>query len=100
MRKERTATEIAELADRLETAARALRTAIDLMKPDNMPSILVHGDTQAKRYIPDILEWAEKVEVDARAQARAHHDGIVSRAHADKADNDRRKKLAREKAKK
>ncbi len=95
-RSNRTAAEFAKFATDLETAAKNLREAASTMETAEIPSILAHGAALANTYLPFIVEWADKIAVDARSQSRAFTDGRKSRAATWKGQA----KAKREKAKK
>lgn len=87
---EKIATEIGEACDRLRGIASSMRVA-------KVDSVLIHSATQLNFHIPEIIRWAEKSEVDARAQIRSILAENEPKVVAKKRYNDKQKLAAAKK---
>lgn len=99
MRKERSPEELERAASRLAEISQIVGSVADKVRSSGMPTILIHGDTTANRYLPFLYEWAKRMDSDADVLIAAHVDGREARAHADKKRNDDRKMQKRSKSK-
>jgi len=60
------------------------------MREAELPSILIHWDTQTKHHIPLLAEWAARLRGEVEAQVEAFNIGVQSRAAKEKAAHKRK----------
>ncbi|WP_010583075.1 hypothetical protein [Schlesneria paludicola] len=87
---ERIAAELTEACDRLRAVAKSMKDA-------EMPQVLIHSATQLNLHIPEVIQWAEKTEVDAKAQLRSFVAGVESKVEIRKRYNANQKAAAAKK---
>jgi hypothetical protein len=90
MREHLTVEDFQKIAADLDALAAAVRKIPPICEEFGLPSVLLHSASVTGHWIPAILAWAEKAEVDAKTQGRAHRLGRRSRAELDKGSAQRR----------
>lgn len=96
MRTDQPADSFHQVAKDLRQIAGVLDEVAEAMEEAEIPSILVHVDTQFNHQIPRLTLWADKLLAEAKAQIRDFKRGQKSRAEIDKEYNEQRKRQARE----
>lgn len=96
-RNEHTPEDLDKLADEAIAAFNRLRAIAGAMRESQMPVILLQSATATNLHLPELIRWAEKSEVDARAQIRSFVSGQESTVAIRKRYNQNQKAAAAKK---
>ena len=99
MRTTRTTEELSVIQEELAGCAEAIGRIVEMMEAVGMEEIVVHSQTILNHRLPELTDWAHKMEAAAKSQTQTFKRGVQSKAEYER-DRYKRQRLKAEAEKK
>ena len=101
MRSEVTSEDLVQVIENLGKVSAILARTVEKMRSDGVDAVLMHSSAATKHWIPDLLSWAERTELDVARQIREFQARNTTNAVKRKAEYERvQAKVKQQKAEK
>ena len=97
-RNDKTPDQLDAIAKDLMDASATVTAMAKAVRDAEMPVALLHGNSAVGRFLPSIIEWADKASVDIKLQIRAWKAGVQSNAELHKEKSERQKRASAKKS--
>ena len=89
MRSEMTSEDLVQVLEDLGKVSAILARTVEKMRSDGVDAVLTHSSAATKHWIPDLLSWAERTELDVARQIREFQARNTTNAVKRKAEYER-----------
>ena len=89
MRSEVTSEDLVQVIENLGKVSAILARTVEKMRSDGVDAVLMHSSAATKHWIPDLLSWAERTELDVARQIREFQARSTTNAVKRKAEYER-----------